>query len=172
MSVIFSEAPPSVPADLYNNLVVESNQLKEELDGMRKRLELLQIGTCPSISTTEFDFTYVLLECYKLPGERLCGETACLSHLPSIEHLYTHNREVTPLNDDGVQHILSALSTVDGVDGELFWQAFDQCNCNRYFTKGFLNGVHGPQCPIWPYDDTPAAPPPELPFNPSFENLS
>jgi hypothetical protein len=70
-----------------------------------------------------------------------------------------YNRDVVPLNADGIMQLFSVLSTDDGVGGELFWSAFDQCNCGQYFLKGFLNAIHGPGCPTWPYIDTPAAPP-------------
>ena len=61
-----------------------------------------------------------------------------------------------PLDNDGIRRLLLELSTVQGVDGNIFWRAFDQCNCGKYFMKAFLNRVHGPLCPTWPYEDTPA----------------
>ena len=98
-------------------------------------------------------------ESIEVPGDRLCGETACLSHLPSMDQLYLYNRQVIPLNNDEIGGVLSGLSTIDGINSDVFWCAFDQCNCGQFFTKAFLHSVHGPLCPTWPYIDTPAPTP-------------
>jgi hypothetical protein len=89
------------------------------------------------------------------PGDRYIGETAQLQELPeaSLSEILKKNRDVPPLTGADLIAALKALVSPDGLEGPLFWRAFDQCNCGAWITKEYLHTVHGPSCLTWEYFD-------------------
>jgi hypothetical protein len=102
-------------------------------------------------------------------GERSFRDTACLWIPPDASMVYVKNCHIPPLYGVEAKMVMNELHAIrgQGLTWDKFWTLYDQCNCGHFFSKAILYNVHGPICPLWPYTDTPQAPPEYVVYDPA-----